>query len=115
MLTTKQRRSFEKKLTEELQDVSRRLAEHRGESAPASSGGEIASQREPATSSSTLTDQLTTSEENLIAKITLALTRLEDGIYDQCEDCGGSIPVERLEAKPSASRCVACQSKRDPR
>lgn len=112
MLTTQQRRQFEKKLSDELQEVSRRLAYHRCET----SDEEIASQREPATSTSELINEhLTSSEENLIAKITFAMTRLEDGTYDQCSECGKPISLERLNAKPSASRCIACQSKHDPR
>ncbi|MFZ0215868.1 MAG: TraR/DksA C4-type zinc finger protein [Candidatus Dormiibacterota bacterium] len=27
-----------------------------------------------------------------------------------CEDCGTTIPTERLHFKPEATRCVACQS-----
>jgi DnaK suppressor protein len=42
-----------------------------------------------------------------------ALSRLESGAYGQCVDCGDSVPEGRLEARPEASRCVRCQSKRD--
>lgn len=46
-------------------------------------------------------------------EVTAALTRLDDGAYGQCVDCGDSVPEGRLEAKPEAARCVRCQSKRD--
>lgn len=42
-----------------------------------------------------------------------ALQRIQDGSYGKCADCGKPIPEGRLEARPEASRCVACQSKRD--
>jgi DnaK suppressor protein len=42
-----------------------------------------------------------------------ALQRIQDGSYGECADCGKPIPDGRLEARPEASRCVACQSKRD--
>ena len=42
-----------------------------------------------------------------------ALVRLEDGVYGMCADCGKPIPEGRLDARPEAARCVACQSKRD--
>jgi DnaK suppressor protein len=42
-----------------------------------------------------------------------ALHRIELGTYGTCTDCGGGVPEGRLEAKPEAARCVACQSKRD--
>jgi RNA polymerase-binding transcription factor len=44
-----------------------------------------------------------------------ALARLEGGTYGQCVDCGKPVPEGRLEAKPEAARCLACQSKRDGR
>jgi RNA polymerase-binding transcription factor len=42
-----------------------------------------------------------------------ALSRLDDGKYGQCVDCGDEVPEGRLEARPDAARCVRCQSKRD--
>lgn len=42
-----------------------------------------------------------------------ALSRLDDGKYGQCVDCGDAVPEGRLEARPEAARCVRCQSKRD--
>jgi DnaK suppressor protein len=41
------------------------------------------------------------------------LHRIDDGTYGVCADCGGGVPEGRLEARPDAARCVACQSKRD--
>ncbi len=31
------------------------------------------------------------------------------GTYGLCEDCGKGIGAERLEALPSATRCIRCQ------
>jgi DnaK suppressor protein len=42
-----------------------------------------------------------------------ALTRLEDGSYGLCADCGNPVAEGRLEAKPEACRCLPCQAKRD--
>ena len=44
-----------------------------------------------------------------------ALVRIERGLYGTCSDCGKPIPEGRLDARPEAARCVACQSKRDRR
>lgn len=38
-----------------------------------------------------------------------ALARLDAGTYGRCVDCGAALPEERLEARPEAARCVACQ------
>ena len=43
------------------------------------------------------------------------LHRIEQGTYGVCADCGAGVPEGRLEARPDAARCVACQSKRDRR
>ncbi len=42
-----------------------------------------------------------------------ALLRLAKGTYGTCTDCGSAVPEGRLEAKPEAARCVACQARRD--
>ncbi|MDH5795726.1 MAG: TraR/DksA family transcriptional regulator [Candidatus Bathyarchaeota archaeon] len=38
-----------------------------------------------------------------------ALQRVREGADGRCEDCGGTIPEERLEILPEATRCVSCQ------
>ncbi|MEU1076172.1 MULTISPECIES: TraR/DksA C4-type zinc finger protein [unclassified Streptomyces] len=40
-----------------------------------------------------------------------ALERLEHGQYGRCEVCGETIPPERLEIRPAATRCVGCARK----
>ena len=42
-----------------------------------------------------------------------ALERLAEGKYGECEDCGATIPTERLRFRPEATRCVACQARWD--
>ena len=44
-----------------------------------------------------------------LRRIDAALVRLNAGSYGACVDCGQSIPLPRLEAEPTAQRCVACQ------
>lgn len=45
----------------------------------------------------------------------LALQRLDEGTYGNCEGCSKPIPVARLEVFPSATTCVACKSVRERR
>lgn len=47
------------------------------------------------------------------AEVLAALARAHAGTYGKCVDCGLPVPEGRLEARPEASRCVACQAKRD--
>ena len=50
-----------------------------------------------------------------IAAIDDAIARMERGDYGACEECGEEIPVERLEAMPSATLCVTCAEAREHR
>ncbi|MED5618870.1 TraR/DksA family transcriptional regulator [Ideonella sp. BN130291] len=38
-----------------------------------------------------------------------ATERITAGTYGECVDCGADIPLQRLQAQPSAKRCIACQ------
>jgi RNA polymerase-binding protein DksA len=44
-----------------------------------------------------------------LRRIDGAMLRLKDGTYGNCVDCGTTIPAPRLEAEPTALRCVSCQ------
>ena len=57
--------------------------------------------------------QIAEGDENLARKIQHALERIDEGTYGVCEDCGGDIPLARLEVKPSVSLCVPCQEKHE--
>lgn len=43
-------------------------------------------------------------------EIAAALERIRDGDYGTCETCGGEIAPARLDAQPTARRCIRCQS-----
>jgi RNA polymerase-binding transcription factor DksA len=45
-----------------------------------------------------------------IDEIDAALHRITEGTYGACVHCGIAIPTERLEFRPFAAGCVACQS-----
>jgi RNA polymerase-binding transcription factor DksA len=47
------------------------------------------------------------------AAVVAALSRVQAGSYGRCVDCGRPVPEGRLEARPEAARCVACQAKHD--
>lgn len=54
------------------------------------------------------TSALLAAAEQHLADLDHALARIRDGSYEQCADCGSSIPDERLRARPAARTCVAC-------
>jgi RNA polymerase-binding transcription factor DksA len=45
-----------------------------------------------------------------VYEIDLAVAKVHEGTYGVCEQCGSSIPKERLRALPYASLCVQCKS-----
>jgi DnaK suppressor protein len=44
-----------------------------------------------------------------LRRIDSALARINEGSYGFCESCGQEIPAARLQAEPTALRCVQCQ------
>lgn len=46
--------------------------------------------------------------DKIEAKAARALERLEAGLAEYCEECGGPIPRERLVAVLTATQCVPC-------
>jgi RNA polymerase-binding transcription factor DksA len=59
---------------------------------------------------------LLANEEQILAEITAALDRIENGTYGQCEECHGHIvPKARLKELPYTRYCVACARKLDER
>lgn len=48
-------------------------------------------------------------ESTQIDQIEKALRQIDEGTYGVCEDCGGEIPLIRLEALPFATQCIDCK------
>lgn len=48
-----------------------------------------------------------------IRDIELAFKRIREGTFGACIDCGCDIAIERLQAFPTAKRCIVCQEKRE--
>ena len=44
-----------------------------------------------------------------------ALERIKGGTYGTCRECNDGIAYERLEAYPTAKRCITCQSRHENR
>ena len=49
---------------------------------------------------------------NQLGVLDEALGRVDTGTYGRCESCGEQIAPERLAARPAATRCIACASRR---
>lgn len=54
-------------------------------------------------------------ERKLLGKIDEAFSRIDDGTYGRCGQCGGEIGVERLKARPVTTLCIECKSEQEAR
>lgn len=52
-------------------------------------------------------------ERKLILKINEALTRVENGTYGICTECGKEISEKRLGTRPETTMCIVCKTKEE--
>src|SRR4051794_20834239 len=48
-----------------------------------------------------------------IKKVDEALTRIDEGTFGECTECGEDIELRRLEARPTATHCVGCKEEQE--
>jgi DnaK suppressor protein len=115
-MNEKRKEDFRKRLMEDRSQIAGEMISHGGvlERGAQHEFRDLEA-RAQGISSQWVDDRIAGDDGNLLEKIDLALERLEDGTYQVCANCGGRIPIARLEAKPSASLCVPCQSAKEPR
>lgn len=53
-------------------------------------------------------DQLSQNNLKKLRAIQLAIQRIDNNDYGDCEECGEAIGIKRLEAIPGVSICVCC-------
>jgi len=52
-------------------------------------------------------------ERQLMDKIDAALTRIEDGTFGECDECGETITIGRLKARPVTTLCIECKARQE--
>lgn len=52
---------------------------------------------------------LSITEKNEVDEIDIALRKMEEGTYGNCESCHEEIPIGRIKVKPYAKYCIKCQ------
>jgi DnaK suppressor protein len=114
------RRAAEQRLAGERASTEARLAALRRDfdaivSSSAAAGG-TDDEHDPEGSSTAFERQhvaaLIDQTKEQLAEIGGALERIENGTYGSCERCSGPISPERLAARPTAVRCIACAARR---
>ncbi|WP_410787709.1 TraR/DksA family transcriptional regulator [Kribbella sp. C-35] len=58
---------------------------------------------------------LANNARDMLNQIEFALTRIEDGTYGVCDNCGNAIGKGRLQAFPRATLCVSCKERQERR
>lgn len=89
-LTAEVRDEFESSLTRAAAQRERQLAE-----LPPTHGDLVAAAHRESVS-------------RILSEIRAALERLDAGRFGQCDGCGETIPLERLELRPWTTLCVGC-------
>lgn len=56
-----------------------------------------------------------TRELEEIRDVEASLERIKNGIYGTCIECNDKIALDRLDAYPTAKRCINCQSRNENR
>jgi len=69
--------------------------------------------RATAESDRAFTLRLRDRERKLIKKVQQALTRIEEGEFGICVECGDDIGIARLKARPMTTLCINCKSKQE--
>lgn len=111
--------SERERLEEQRAEARQRLASLKGDFAAvvaASEGSNADDEHDPEGSTIAFERQqvvaLIRQTEDHLAEIDAALERVAAGGYGTCEVCGRPIPAARLDALPTARRCVDCASTR---
>jgi DnaK suppressor protein len=105
-----------KRLEDIRDEIERSIAVLTGEHEPDEPAAEYP--RDPADAGANLSESdrseaMLTFAKQQRSQVVDALRRIDGGTYGTCADCGAKVPEGRLEAKPEAARCVACQGKWD--
>ena len=54
-------------------------------------------------------------EEGTLDAVESAIEKIEDGVYGECDECGGQISKARLQAIPYTPLCIKCAQKLESR
>lgn len=112
-LRDEQLQAIEKRLADRETELRRRVLEAKAEQAdrPSAQGSHVEDLGEGGEERFRTgiehVEMLRDQEE--LTDIAAARERIVSGSYGECIDCGQEIRVERLNAQPTAIRCVGCQ------
>jgi RNA polymerase-binding transcription factor DksA len=82
-------------------------------SAPAEDSGDISFGKRVGDGTSVAVERITQVAahdglQEVLADVNRSETKLDEGSYGKCDQCGKQIPAGRLEVRPWSTRCVDC-------
>ena len=109
---------YRERLLQERSQLLQRIAEQRGglvSRADMAAEHDVRSFDDRAQAISERNDEFAMNEHETaeLGDLEAALERMDAGTYGQCTDCGVIIPPARLNAYPTAKRCIVCQTRRE--
>jgi DnaK suppressor protein len=108
------KRMLEDRQKEILSEVQERMREARSENASSKLNEVLdAGESSEADIQEDIEFALIQMKAETLNKITEALSRLEEGTFGDCFDCGEEISPKRLRALPFAVRCKECEEARE--
>lgn len=98
-----------RKIQRHLEDLSNSAEEEMGVTTASSDQLDVASSE----MNSANIQKIGKRESYLLKKIELALVKVAQGTYGECESCGEEIAVARLLARPVAQLCIDCKTEQE--
>jgi DnaK suppressor protein len=104
--------TFRKQLEERQQDLRKIVArnEQDGRDADVGTAQDIADRAANSYTKEFLFHQ-SNNERQLLQMVESALSRIREGVFGECINCGNDINAKRLEAVPWTRYCIGCQEK----
>jgi DnaK suppressor protein len=93
--------------------ILNRQKEFRAESLMASLHVADESEQSVFEQSQNLSLQIREKEMQVLHQIEMALGKISDGTYGQCESCADPIGIKRLQARPFTSLCISCKEEQE--
>lgn len=113
-MTKKQLEGFKKKLQDRRRELVEAYVKNKNYGRDTEDGGtqDIADKASNAYTKEFLYS-LSNSDRQLLQMVEDALTRIRNGAYGVCVECGEKMLPKRLEAVPWARHCISCQEREE--
>jgi RNA polymerase-binding transcription factor len=110
----KKTETFKKQLEQRQQELRKIVArtEQDGRDADVGTAQDIADRAANSYTKEFLFHQ-SNNERQLLQMVELALSRIREGVFGECINCGNDINPKRLEAVPWTRYCINCQEKQE--